>query len=119
MNEKLFPSELHVMNVVWEQGSVSAKRIADVLSETIGWSKTTTYTVIKKCIEKGAITRTEPGFICTAAISKKEIRQKETVDLIDRLFGGKTDRLIASILEYGTLSPEEIRELRRMINEMK
>lgn len=118
MKEKLFPSELHVMDVVWAEGAVSAKRIADVLAETVGWSKTTTYTVIKKCVEKGALTRTEPGFICTPAITRNEIRKKETADLIDRLFGGRTDRLIASLLEEGTLSGEEIEELRRMIREM-
>ncbi len=119
MSEKLFPSELHVMEVVWKEGTASAKRIADVLAETIGWSKTTTYTVIKKCVKKGALTRTDPGFICAAAISKREIRRQETTDLIDRLFGGEADRLVASILEEGALSGDEIAQLRRMIDEMK
>ncbi len=119
MDGKLFPSELHVMDVLWEEGPASAKRIADVLSETVGWSKTTTYTVIKKCLDKGAITRSDPGFICTAAITKREIRRQETADLIDRLFGGEADRLVASILEDGSLSGDEIAQLRRMIDEMK
>lgn len=78
MNWKLFDSELKVMEVLWEQGSKSAREIVDVLSERIGWNKNTTYTVIKKCIEKGAIQREEPGFICHALITRDEVAQHET-----------------------------------------
>ena len=57
---KLFDSELKVMEVLWEHEEnaaetsekVSARQIVDVLSQRIGWNKNTTYTVIKKCIEK-------------------------------------------------------------------
>ncbi len=52
---KLFDSELKVMEVLWEQGTKSARDIVDVLSQRIGWNKNTTYTVIKKCIEKEAV----------------------------------------------------------------
>ena len=119
MDKKLFPSELHVMSVVWEEGPSSARRIADVLAERVGWSKTTTYTVIKKCLEKGALIRTDPGFICTAAITEKEIRRQETEELIDRFFGGRADRLVASLFEDGGMSPDEIADLRRRIAGMK
>ena len=73
---------------------------------------------LKKCLEKGALTRTDPGFLCTAAITEKEIRRQETEELIDRFFGGRADRLAASLFEDGVLSPEEIAELRRRITEM-
>ena len=52
---KLFDSELKVMEVLWEQGDKPAREIVDVLSERIGWNKNTTYTVIKKCIEKARL----------------------------------------------------------------
>ena len=86
---KLFDSELKVMEVLWEHAAelstaelsaseLSAKEIVDVLSKRIGWNKNTTYTVIKKCIDKGAIERTEPGFICKALVSRDEVAQSET-----------------------------------------
>ncbi|MDE7279131.1 MAG: BlaI/MecI/CopY family transcriptional regulator, partial [Oscillospiraceae bacterium] len=56
---KLFDSELKVMQVLWEKGDSSAKDIAASLADQVGWSKTTTYTVIKKCIDKGAVSRTD------------------------------------------------------------
>ena len=52
---KLFDSELKIMEVLWEEGPVPARRVAEILSLRVGWNKNTTYTVIKKCIEKGAI----------------------------------------------------------------
>lgn len=119
MEGKLFPSELHVMNVLWAKGPTTAKEIADILGESVGWSKTTTYTVIKKCLDKGAITREDPGFVCTAVITKQEIRRQETEELLDRFFGGRADRLVASLFEDGGLSPEEIARLWQMIGEMK
>ena len=55
MNIKLFDSEIKVMEVLWKEGDLTAKQLADILSEKIGWNKNTTYTVIKKCISKSAL----------------------------------------------------------------
>ena len=55
MNIKLFDSEIKVMEVLWKEGDLTAKQLADILSEKIGWNKNTTYTVIKKCISKGVM----------------------------------------------------------------
>ena len=68
MDIKLFHSELKIMNVLWTQGDVTAKHISNVLKEEIGWNMNTTYTLIKRCIKKGAIERLEPNFICHALI---------------------------------------------------
>ena len=54
---KLFDSELKIMEILWREGDISAKRIAEIAKEQIGWSKTTTYTNIKRCIDKGAVER--------------------------------------------------------------
>ena len=47
MDIKLFNSELKVMEVLWREGELPAKRVADILAEEIGWNQNTTYTVIK------------------------------------------------------------------------
>ena len=114
---KLFESELKVMEVLWNEGEkVSAKRIAEILKEQVGWSKTTTYTVIKKCVDKGAIVRTEPGFLCRAAITRQEAQRHETDELIDRMYGGRADHLVAALLDGGRLGAEEIERLRRLVD---
>ena len=45
---KLFDSELKVMDILWKEGDVQAKHVADVLTKEFGWNKNTTYTLIKR-----------------------------------------------------------------------
>lgn len=85
---KLFDSELKVMNLLWKNGEMTAKNIAAELTDEIGWNVNTTYTVIKKCVAKGAIERTEPNFLCRPLISKREVQNGEIGELVDRLFDG-------------------------------
>ena len=42
---KLFDSELKVMDILWKEGDVQAKHVADVLTKEFGWNKNTTYTL--------------------------------------------------------------------------
>ena len=119
MNGKLFDSELKVMEVLWEQGPQYAKDIVDVLSERIGWNKNTTYTVIKKCIEKGAVERGEPGFVCTPLVTRDEVAQSETEQLIDKMFGGSSELFFSSFLKNQGISEEDAIRLARMIEEAK
>ncbi|MCH5205136.1 MAG: BlaI/MecI/CopY family transcriptional regulator, partial [Oscillospiraceae bacterium] len=88
MTIKLFDSELKVMDVLWREGDTTAKRISDILKAEIGWNMNTTYTVIKKCIAKGAIERLEPCFMCRAVISKEDVQEAETDELIGKLYDG-------------------------------
>ena len=119
MDVKLFDSELKVMEVLWEQGTKTAKEIVDVLSERIGWNKNTTYTVIKKCIEKGAIERGEPGFLCTPMVTRDEVARSETEQLIDKMFGGSSELFFSSFLKNQGLSEADAARLARMIEEAK
>lgn len=115
---KLFDSEIRVMDVLWQNGDASAKMIADILGDQVGWSKTTTYTVIEKCIKKKAIKRTDPGYICSPLITRQDVQTHETDELIDKLFSGSADLLVANLIEKKRLDAHEIAKLRRMIDEL-
>lgn len=115
---KLFDSELKVMDVLWREGDLPAKAIARTLTEEIGWNVNTTYTLIKRCIAKKAIERSEPGFMCRALVSKEQVQQEETQELIDKVFDGSADKLFASLLGGRRVSREQLEQLRRMIDEM-
>ena len=88
MDIKLFDSELKVMDVLWHAGDTPAKDIAKQLTKELGWNVNTTYTLIKRCIKKGAIERSEPGFMCHALIPKSAVQEAETNELIDKIPGG-------------------------------
>lgn len=118
MNEdttKLFDSELKVMNVLWRDGDVPAKHVADLLNRELGWNKNTTYTLIKRCMKKGAIQRTEPNFMCHALIPKEKVQEAETDELIDKVYDGSADKLFAALLGRKKLSAEQIANLRRIV----
>ena len=84
-----------------------------------GASKTTTYTIIRKCVEKGAVARKEPGFICHALLSRESVREQETEELIQRNYGGSADLLVASLLGSRKLSSEEISRMKEMIEKWR
>ena len=115
---KLFDSELKVMDVLWREGDLPAKAIAKTLTEEIGWNVNTTYTLIKRCIAKEAIERSEPGFMCHALVSKEQVQQEETQELIDKVFDGSADKLFASLLGGRRISREQLMQLRSMIDDM-
>ena len=118
MTVKLFDSELKVMDVLWKEGDMPAKQISDVLKETTGWNMNTTYTVIKKCIAKGAIERREPNFLCHALIARDVVQAAETEELLHKLFDSSPDLLFASLLGRQRLSKPQIDNLRRMVSEL-
>lgn len=119
MKIKLFDSELKVMEILWKEGDMIAKQIAEILKNQVGWNKNTTYTVIKKCIAKGAIERVEPNFLCRAAISKEEVQQQETNEFVAKLFDGSVDKLFASLVSQQNLSKEEIDKLKKIVDELE
>ena len=116
---KLFDSELKVMGVLWKEGDVPAKRVADVLTKELGWNKNTTYTLIKRCIKKGAIERSEPNFMCRAHIPKEEVQEAETNELINKIYDGSADKLFAALLGRKKLSAEEIEKLKQIVADLE
>lgn len=116
---KLYDSELKVMEVLWKEGEISASTIVKILKDEIGWNRNTTYTVIKKCIEKGAVLRTDPNFLCKAIISKEEVQHYETEELIDKMFEGSKEKFFAAFLDGKNLKKDDIESLKQIINKLK
>lgn len=117
-NMKLFDSELKIMDVLWKEGDLTAKAISDILKTEIGWNMNTTYTVIKKCVAKGTIRRSEPNFLCHALITKEEAQQAETDELIGKLYDGSADKLFAALLGRKKLSAEQIEKLKQIVGDL-
>lgn len=115
---KLFDSELKVMDIIWRDGDVPAKKIADELNQELGWNKNTTYTLIKRCIKKGAIERREPNFICHALIEKEKVQEAETNELINKVYDGSADKLFAALLGRKKMTKEEIENLKEIVGKL-
>ena len=112
---RLHEGELNVMELLWSNKALAARDIAKIIKEYIGWEKNTTYTVIKRLIDKGAIIREDPGFICRANISKKKIQDTETKVLLNQLYNGSVPNFISVYLADQKLSGKDIEELKKII----
>ena len=119
MTVKLFDSELKVMNVLWKEGDATAKHISNVLKDEAGWNMNTTYTLIKRCINKGAIERSEPNFMCHALIPREKVQIAETNELLGKMFDGSVDKLFAALISSKQLSKEEIEKLKKMVADLE
>lgn len=119
MDIKLFDSELKVMDVLWREGDLPAKDIARTLTNELGWNVNTTYTLIKRCMKKGAIARSEPGFMCHALIPKSAVQEAETDELINKVYDGSADKLFAALLGRKKLSAAQIEKLRQIVGELE
>ncbi len=119
MEMELFDSELKVMDVLWREGDCRAKHIASLLHEEVGWNVNTTYTLIKRCIKKGAIERTEPNFMCHALIPKEAVQEAKTNELIDKIYDGSADKLFAALLGRKNLSNRQIEKLKEIVGELE
>jgi predicted transcriptional regulator len=116
---RLHEGELNVMELLWSNKVLAARDISKIIKEYIGWEKNTTYTVIKRLIDKGAIKREEPGFLCRAAISKKTVQTIETKALLDKVYNGSLCTFLSDYLKNQDLSRAEIMELERIINDQR
>lgn len=119
MDIKLVASEQKVMSVLWRDGDVPAKHIAKLLNEELGWNVNTTYTLIKRCIKKGAIKRSEPNFMCHALVPREAVQEAETNELIDRVYDGSADKLFAALLGRKKLSTEQIEKLKQIVGDLE
>lgn len=116
---RLHEGELNVMELLWSNKVLAAKDIAKIIKEYIGWEKNTTYTVIKRLIDKGAIKREDPGFLCRASISKRAIQNIETRALLNKLYNGSLNTFLSDYLKNQDLSRTDVLELERIVSEQK
>ncbi|MBM6999062.1 BlaI/MecI/CopY family transcriptional regulator [bacterium] len=116
MDAKLSDSELRVMNLLWRAGGeLPAREVIEKLGLEDGMSSSAAYTLVYRCIKKGAIERLEPGFVCRAVPSRRDVQEAQTNELVDRLFDGSVDKLFASLLQSERVSRDEIDRLRAYV----
>lgn len=116
---RLHEGELNIMELLWSNRVLAAKDIAKIVKEYIGWEKNTTYTVIKRLIEKGAIKREDPGFLCTPLITKRKVQAIETRALLNQLYDGSLSKFFTDYLKNQELTAAELLEMERIVSEQK
>ena len=110
---KIFESEYRFCLILWENEPIRSTELAKLCKEKLDWSKTTTYTVIKRLSDRGIIK--SENAIVTSIVSKEEAQLSELEELMDKKFEGSLPAFIAAFGHRQQLSDAEIAEIRRII----
>ena len=110
---KIFESEYRFCLILWENEPIRSTELAKLCKERLDWSKTTTYTVIKRLSDRGVIK--SENAIVSAIVSKEEAQLSELEELMEKKFEGSLPAFIAAFGHRQQLSDAEIAEIRRII----
>ena len=111
---KVFESEYRFCLILWANEPINSTKLVGLCREQLGWSKATTYTVIRRLSERGVLKN--ENTIVSALYTKEEIQSAATGETVERTFGGSLPAFIAAFTRQKKLSPEEIAEIRQMID---
>jgi len=111
--------ELEILRVLWSSGPTSLSTLCDTLRKEREVATTTIATMLRVMSEKGLVRRqgSGRGAQWTAAITQKKTAKKMVSKLVDHVFEGSADLLAAHLIEGGQLSPEQLTELRDLIDQ--
>lgn len=115
----LTPAEWHLMECLWEQAPRTGREVVDYLRETMGWSKSTTLTMLRRMTQKGLLRCDERGEVrCYyPLVVREDALLRETEDFLDRVYKGSVGMLMSTLTQKQNLSKDKIRELYRILEE--
>ena len=114
---KLAEGEYRFARIVWENEPLPSGRLVELSQKELGWKKSTTYTVLKKLVERG-ILRNENAVV-TAAVPREDILREESRAVVDRAFEGSLPSFLAHFMGGKTISNAEADELKALIDRFR
>ena len=125
MSKKKLPKptegELELLQILWEQGPSTVRKIHNALGDdrTVGY--TTTLKVLQKMLAKGLVRRDESTgiHIYIPVLEAKQTQRQLAGDRRDKGCGGSPVRLVVAALSAKRASPEELAEIRSLLDEME
>lgn len=111
---KIFESEYRFCLILWEHEPLPSAELAKLCRERLGWSRTTTYTVIHRLAERGVV-KNENGFV-SSLVSKDEAQAAELDELVEKTIEGSLPAFVAAFARKTKLSQNEVDQLRAMID---
>jgi len=111
---KVFESEYRFCLILWENEPVGSTQLVRLCKENLGWTKATTYTVIRRLAERGVLKN--ENAVVTSIVSKDEVQAAEINELVEKTFDGSLPAFITAFTKHNSLSAEEAAQLRQMID---
>ena len=111
---KIFESEYRFCLLLWENEPVNSTRLAAMCKEQLGWSKATTYTVIRRLSERGVVKN--ENTIVTTLISKEEAQKARLAEMMEETFEGSVPAFIAAFSKTKKLTKQDVDQLQALID---
>ena len=111
---KIFESEYRFCLILWEHEPINSTHLVELCRERLGWSKATTYTVIRRLSERGVVKN--ENAVVTSLISKEEAQKSRLNEMVEETFEGSMPAFIAAFSKSKRLSKEEVEQLRQLID---
>lgn len=113
-NMKLGPIESRFAQIVWHCAPMTTKQLVELCATELDWKRTTTYTILKKCCEKGLF-KLEDRMV-TVLIPKEEFDAMQSEKFVEDAFNGSLPAFLVAFGSRKKLSAEEINELQKVID---
>ena len=111
---KIFESEYRFCLILWENEPVNSTKLVELCKQQLGWSKATTYTVIRRLSERGVV-KNENATV-TAIISKEQAQKSRLEEMMEETFEGSMPAFIAAFSKSKRLSKNEVDQLKALID---
>ena len=111
---KIFESEYRFCLLLWENEPVNSTKLVALCKDNLGWSKATTYTVIRRLSERGVIKN--ENTIVSSLISKEEAQNSRLEEMLEETFEGSMPAFIAAFSKSKKLSKSEVDQLQALID---
>ena len=109
------------MECLWEKSPRTGRETVAWLEQKMGWTRSTTLTMLRRLEAKGAVAGDTDGERKTfrPLIVREEVAVRETENLLDRAYKGSLSLLVSSLTRKQRLSQKEIDELYAILKEME
>ena len=116
----LSDAQLEIMAIVWEQGDVNVADVWRALSKRRKVARNTVQTMLVRLEEKGYLQHRAVGnaFVYSATAERQTTIRSLLRSLLDSAFQGSTEGLMMALLEESPPSEEELKRIRRKLNEL-
>lgn len=111
---KIFESEYRFCLILWEHEPVTSMELVKLCQKQLGWSKATTYTVIRRLSDRGVVKSEKT--VVTSLISKEEAQKARLDEMVDETFEGSMPSFIAAFSKSKRITKQEVEQLKAWIN---
>ena len=117
---KISEAESAVMQVLWARSPQAAEDVVAALGQARDWQEATIKTLLNRLLKKGAVKAAREGrrYLYSPRLTREAWLAQQSEGLVDRLFGGRIAPLVAHFSEQGRLTPADVAELRRLLEEI-